>query len=62
MPSIGLHFALTLFLLAACVKDDELKPRVARDFDIRSAHVLLKIPRTFFKFFISKTALKKIAR
>lgn len=26
MPSIGLHFALTLFLLTACIKDDDLKP------------------------------------
>ena len=26
MPSIGLHFALTLFLLASCIKDDDLKP------------------------------------
>ncbi|MDI6887002.1 MAG: metal-dependent hydrolase [archaeon] len=26
MPSIGLHLALTLFLLAACLKDDDLKP------------------------------------
>nr|QNO52388.1 hypothetical protein IAKEDICC_00009 [Methanosarcinales archaeon ANME-1 ERB6] len=26
MPSVGLHFALTLFFVAACLKDDELKP------------------------------------
>ena len=26
MPSIGLHLALTLFFLAACLTDDDLKP------------------------------------
>jgi len=26
MPSTGLHLALTLFLLASCIKDDEIKP------------------------------------
>jgi len=26
MPSIGLHLALTLFLVASCVKDDEINP------------------------------------
>ncbi|MHC1611066.1 MAG: metal-dependent hydrolase [Candidatus Methanospirareceae archaeon] len=26
MPSIGLHFAVTLFFLASCLKDDDLKP------------------------------------
>lgn len=26
MPSIGLHLAVTLFFLAACLKDDDLKP------------------------------------